>query len=262
MRASLRKSMAGWPRRAELRSRTIATQFVSFRESVEDQQTSEKPKRKGERTHDRIKLAAIDLLNTTGYRDLKISDICEAAGITPPVLYIYYPSKAALTEEVLRAFLDHYMTRPSQMTTANHSVFESIYAANLDWLKLARVNGGLLRCLIQYSDETPEFAALFAKANQQWYMRVTRSILKRYPASAVNEAEILLTVHALGGMIDDLARRLYGDDDRALIDVVNTVAPDDETLAHFLSRLWMRTLYLTDPVDAARGGLAAVRSDL
>jgi TetR/AcrR family transcriptional regulator, transcriptional repressor for nem operon len=236
--------------------REIATQFASFRDWVADSQESDKPKRKGERTRDRIKLATIDLLNETGYRDLKIADICEAAGITPPVLYLYYDSKLALAEEILSEFLGHFMNRPSTKSRDIDNPYDAIFLANLDWMRLARVNGGLLRCLFQYSDEAPEFAKLFSASSQRWYSRVTRSIIRRFPDAAIGKDEILLTVHALGGMIDDLARRLYADREHELREIVGTVAPDDEALAHFLSRIWMRALYRSDPV--ATGGLAII----
>ena len=229
---------------------------LSFRDWVSDTQAQTSAKRKGERTRDRIKLAAIDLLNGAGYRDLKIGEICARAGVTPPVLYLYYPGKLALAEEVLREFLDHYIARPGPERGKTRSAYEAMYQANLDWLSLARVNGGLLRCLFQYSDEVPEFARLFSEANRRWYDRVTQSIIRRFPEAAADEAEIALAVHALGGMVDDFARRLYADHDAPLRALVDQVAPDDDALARFITRLWTRALYRDD--EAEGGALALI----
>lgn len=152
---------------------------VSFREWLVARQTGAKGRRKGERTRDRIRLATVDLLNESGYRELRVADVCDRAEITAPVLYRYFESKQALVEDVLREFLAQFSLQRSRQPATN--VFESILDANLRWLQWSRANSGLIQCLLDFSSEIQEFADLFAKANNEWHLRTAHSIMRRFP---------------------------------------------------------------------------------
>ncbi|MEQ1784202.1 MAG: TetR/AcrR family transcriptional regulator, partial [Hyphomonadaceae bacterium] len=111
-----------------------------------------------EKTRDRIRLATIELLNNVGYVDLKVSDICRRAKITAPVLYLYFDGKEPLVRDVLTEFLSDFMSRSTSSTA--RSPYQAIYDANLHWLRAARSNAGLMKCMLQFSDQAPEFARL------------------------------------------------------------------------------------------------------
>ena len=224
---------------------------LPFRDWVVARQRQAGEQRKGERTRARIRLATVDLLNDLGYRNLKVSDVCRRARITPPVLYLYFDSKESLVEDVLREFLEQFVSRAESEHAA--TPYQAMYAANLRWLRSARANAGLLRCLLQFSDETPAFARLFARSSHQWYLRIAQSIVRRFPQAAPEERQLQLIVHALGGMMDDLSRRLYTEQDPDLAMLVAAETPTDESLATLLSALWYRALYGADPADAGVG---------
>jgi TetR/AcrR family transcriptional repressor of nem operon len=224
------------------RTRTAPLRFADW---VEAQQRAEPAQRKGERTRARIRLAAIALLNEVGYRDMKVADICERVGITPPVLYLYFANKQALTADVLREFLEEFLTRPEP--AVEHAPYASILAANRRWIALARANGGLMRCLLQLSEEVPEFAELFAAANTRWYRHIAERIVQRVPEAAPDALTIQFVAHAMGGMMDELTRKLFTSHDAQLQRLRSQVARSDEQLAHLLSVLWYRALYGRDP---------------
>lgn len=216
-----------------------------FSDWIANRQQQEPARRKGERTRDRIRLATVELLNEVGYRDMKVADVCARAGITPPVLYLYFENKQALTADVLQEFLDDFLTR------GDHGEERSAYAAILDanrhWITLARANAGLMRCLLQLSEEVPEFARLFARASDLWYRRIAHSVVRRFPSAASDETTIHLIAHAMGGMIDELTRKLFAEPDPHVRKLASSVARTDEQLAHFVSVLWYRALYARDP---------------
>lgn len=224
---------------------------VSFRQWVEDRQKSAGPRRKGERTRDRIRLAAVELLNEVGYRDMKVSDVCERAGVTTPALYMYFQNKLALTEDVLNEFVRDFMARSVGGGGGSRSAYEAMYDANLRWIASARANAGLMRCMLQLSDEIPEFAEVFGQANHDWYERISQSIFNRYPAAMADEAAVRLATYAFGGMIDEFTRKLFTAHDPRMTALVGAVAPDNEALAGFLTGLWYRGLYGASPPDAA-----------
>ncbi|MEZ4456289.1 MAG: helix-turn-helix domain-containing protein [Gemmatimonadales bacterium] len=227
---------------------------ASFRTWIADRQRAADPgRRKGERTRDRIRLATVELLNERGYRQLTVADVCDRAGITPPVLYRYFDNKVALVLEVLSEFLGRFIAQTAR--PAGRSAYLSIYEANLNWVRLARANAGLMACLLEFSDEVPDFAALFAEASRKWYRRIADSVLRRFPAAAADRAELELALYALGGMIDDLTRKLFSAQVPEVTRLAARVAPDDEALARFLSVLWYRALYGTDPREPEGAGV-------
>lgn len=218
---------------------------TSFRDWVSARQKSDTTRRKGEKTRDRIRLATIELLNSVGYVDLKVSDICRRARISAPVLYLYFDGKEPLVRDVLTEFLSDFMTRSA--SSSARSPYQAIRDANLHWLRAARSNAGLMKCLLQFSDQAPEFARLFAEQSNQWYLRIAKSIVRRFPSARKDLAGIHLAVHALGAMMDELTRKVFASEDAELKSLIGDVAPDEEALASFLSLIWYRTLYGADP---------------
>lgn len=216
-----------------------------FSDWVALQQRNEPAQRKGARTRDRIRLATVELLNEVGYRDMKVADVCARAKVTPPVLYLYFEHKQALTADVLREFLDAFLTRHAEGNS--RSAYGTIHEANLRWIALARANAGLMRCLLQLSEEVPEFAALFSAASDAWYRRIASSVVRHFPSARADQAAIHLISHAMGSMMDELTRKLFAGTDAELQQRTAEVVRGDEDLAHFLSVLWHRALYACDP---------------
>ncbi|MEQ1784201.1 MAG: hypothetical protein ABMA14_22825 [Hyphomonadaceae bacterium] len=51
-------------------------------------------------------------------------------------------------------------------------------------------------------------------------------------------------------MMDELTRKVFAGDDKELKQLIGGVAPDDESLAGFLSLIWYRAIYGSDPPAA------------
>jgi len=230
------------------------TDPVSFRDWVANKQKNAGARRKGERTRDRIRLCTVELLNEVGYRDLKLTDICKRAKISPPVLYLYFDSKEALVHEILVEFLQEFMNRAT--STGARTPFQAMHDANLQWIRSARANAGLMRCLLQFSETQGDFASLFARQSHQWNLRITHAIVRRFPAAEREQDQIHFIVHALGGMMDDITRRLFADGDDQFSDLVAAVAPSDEDLSRTLTVIWHRALYCADPPKPEAAALA------
>ena len=126
---ALAKPVAGTP-----------VETASFHAWVAGQQRDAGPRRKGERTRDRIRLATVALLNEVGYRHLKVADICDRAGVTAPVLYRYFDGKQALTMDVLGEFLDRFVATPRDGGTM--TPYQTIFEANRRWVTMARATPG------------------------------------------------------------------------------------------------------------------------
>jgi AcrR family transcriptional regulator len=235
------RSAAGAPRPTR---RTAAVR--PFAEVLQEALDRHEDRRKGARTRDRLRVAAVQALEARGYTRLRVSDICTRAQVSPAAFYQYFANREAITVEVLSDFM-RATVRPAQPVAPAASRFEALYAANLAWVASARVNAGLMRCLLQLGDEVPSFRTMTERLNAEWYEHVTDAILRGTRAGAGRRRAVRLAVQALGGMMDDLARGMLLAPGARVRRVLREAAPTDEALAEFLSVLWHRALYGREP---------------
>jgi len=214
------------------------------------------PKRKGERTRERIKLAAARVLERHGYHDMRVGDITKAARSSDGSFYIYFKDKKEVTLTVLREFLHGMQMVPIGRSGARRSPFEAIMYSNLGWIRHVRANAGLMRSVFQMSDEDSEFGRLVNSSNRAWHERVARSVVKTGSEGAVDPSAALFAAWSLGGMMDELMRRLVVYPDVEFVEFLEKTTPDDEALAAALAVIWHRVLYPTHQLPSDLSGLA------
>jgi len=219
---------------------------VSFAETLKQRQREAGSRRKGERTRDRLKLATVQALEDRGYLRLRVSDICRRARISPAAFYLYFKNKQDVTVEVLTEFLHEAFTL-SAASGEKRTLFGAIYDANLLWVASVRANAGLMHCLLQLGDQVPEFRELNEQLNHEWFEHVTERLLRRCVTPMVNHDAVLLSIYALGGMMDELSRKVLVAKEASLQPVVEATVPSDEALAEFMSVLWYRALFGAEP---------------
>jgi AcrR family transcriptional regulator len=205
--------------------------------------TAEEPaKRKGERTRALLKAAAAQLLERGGYRDMRVTDINERAGVSNALFYVYFPNKEKITEEVMTEFLDVLFSHTPRDDAPN-TVEESIYRANLDYVRRFAANPGLMRCLLQFGDEIAEFEKLWRERNGRWVERSVKRLLREPDVTLKSVAELWSATAALGMMMDGMLRLIYVEREPKTREHARTIAPDEPRLALFLTRLWVRALF-------------------
>jgi AcrR family transcriptional regulator len=202
-------------------------------------------KSKGQRTRNALLAAAAELLEKVGYRDLRVTDINERANVSNALFYTYFENKETISREVMTGFLqtlyEHDENEPKPKSTE-----ESIYRANLYYVRRFAANPGLMRCLLQFGDEIKEFGSLWRESNRIWLQRVV-SKLAREPELASLEVDAIWTmVTALGSMVDGMLRMVYIEADSATRLHAGNLPNDAEQFAIFLTRLWVRGLFGRD----------------
>jgi TetR/AcrR family transcriptional repressor of nem operon len=244
--ASARRSESGDEPSATATAAASGAAAAPFATTLRQRQKDAGVRRKGERTRDRLKVAAVQVLEERGYLALRVSDICKRARVSTAVFYLYFKNKEEITLEVLTEFV-HETGRLVGVSGTERTLFESMCQANLQWASSVRANTGLMRCLLQLSDQVPEFKKLNEKLNHEWFVHVTQRLVSRFPNVRVDKDALLLAVYALGGMMDDISRKILVDRDEHLQQVIWSIAPTDEALAEFLAVLWYRALFGSDP---------------
>lgn len=215
------------------------TDDLSFTKYLERRLQEAPPPRKSQRTRERLKVAAARLLASRGYHEISSGAVSAEADLAEGSFYLYFKDKEDVTRTVLDEFADNFLG-PHLAASAkpSASAFEAIRNSNRVWIDLAFDNPGLFRCLLQFADDNAEFGAKMQRRNFEWHMRITRSTWHNN-----NSQESMLLVYLLGGMVDDLVRKLVVYLDKQLQQVLVDLRIDREGLVDVISLVWLRILH-------------------
>lgn len=207
---------------------------------------------KGERTRERLRIAALQVLNQRGYGEMKTLSITEQAGLSEGLFYVYFKSKVDITLDLLTEFFAEFVQLSDR---GRHAVepFEAIKIANRRWLQLAIANAGLMRCIFQAGNEVPEFAALISKVNKTWNTIAVNALKKRRPVA--RKSAMTLPLYMLIGMMDELVRKLVVYPDPELTALLEANGADYDAIADVATMIWYRVLYVDDHVPEKMSNL-------
>ncbi|RUO74948.1 TetR/AcrR family transcriptional regulator [Pseudidiomarina sediminum] len=205
------------------------------------EKTHSPAKRKGERTKQSLVWACAKLLNQIGYQELRVSDICDEAQVSSAAFYLYFDNKSEITQHTLEHFCTAIFNALllGQPHETDHR--QALYQRNLAWLRISRLNAGLMRCVLQVTFVIPEFATFYDTLNADYISTVAKNIAKR---SQRPESETQILVFALSSMTDEFTRRLLSDTPSPLDAMIKQECKSETELATFLSDLWFNAIYI------------------
>lgn len=204
--------------------------------------------RKGTRSREKLKAAALRALESNGYRNLRLTDIAREANVNISLVYHYFRDKSALVFEALCDVIDVRRVIESDPDRP-HEPFAALHYANRLFADFYRAHPGLIRSLIHFDEEHPEFHELYARVNREWSERIASTIQKRCPDAGLSAGEALATAYAMGGMVEKFLFEYYVDRNPNL----RPVFKDSDEVARFLAILWYRAIYLHNPEAAELG---------
>lgn len=203
------------------------------------------PTRKGSRTREKLKAAALRALEHKGYRSLRLTDIALEADVNISLVYHYFHDKADLVFEALRDVVNIRQIIEAD-TNRPHEPFAALYYANKRFADFYQTHPGLIRSLLHFDEENPEFHALYAEINQNWMQHIADNIQKRTTTVNLTSAEAFPIAYALGSMVEKFLFDLYVERNPTLAAEFR----DPGDAARFLAILWYRALYLANPAAA------------
>lgn len=216
---------------------------LSFVDHLEQRLREAPPPQKRQRTNERLKLGAAKVLEQKGYHGLRVTDVTAIAETADGSFYAYFKDKTDITLTVLTELLEDFF--PSQMSSpGSGEVFGGILAANRRWFELSEANSGLLRCILQISDEAPQFSRLFNQVNRRWLERVAQTVGQR---REISPKAALLLGYMLGAMMDELVRKLIVYPDLELAALLDDLGADAATVVDAASLVWLKVLYPDEP---------------
>ncbi len=206
------------------------------------------PTRKGSKSRDNLKAAALRALEHKGYRALRLNDIAKEADVNISLVYHYFHDKADLVFQALRDVID-IRTAIEGDPARPHEPFAALYHANLLFASFYRDHPGLIRALVHFDEEHPEFHDLYSRVNRDWNQRIAETIRRRCPDAMLSDGEALAVAFAVGGMVDKFLFEVYVERNPVLL----AELPTPEDVARFLTFMWFRAIYLRNPSTADIG---------
>jgi AcrR family transcriptional regulator len=206
---------------------------------------------KGERTRHRLKVAAARILESTGYQQMRVTDVCDEAKVGLGTFYVYFTDKTAISVEVLLEFAEEVYSQALR-TAVGHDAFDALYLSNRFFVHAYQQNSGLLRSILQLDDTVPEFQERWRYLRQEWNKRIIASIIKRTGHPELDQDKLVQISFALAGMVFHFLYDLFVREEPDLKRVVHDL---DES-AELLSLLWYRAVYGTTPPTTSLGLLA------
>lgn len=204
--------------------------------------TSDNKLTRKERTREKLKEAALVVLDRDGYHDMRITDVCSEAGVAAGTFYIHFDDKTELAIEVVKQGL-----RENERYIFSGPFFEdhydAIFDANRRYIETFKSAGKLNRVLAQLIDAVPEMREFWEESSSRIAHSLATSLAKRCPASEGHELDRLFVAHAAQGMADSLSLQYFAWQTE---DVVKS-AQGIDALAEKISVLWHRLFYGCDP---------------
>jgi TetR/AcrR family transcriptional repressor of nem operon len=214
---------------------------LSFIKHLEHQLRDSPPKQKGERTRLRLKIATAKVLERDGYHAMRVADISTTANLAEGSFYVYFSDKTDAALTVLRELLEDFITL-GIVPSGERGPFAGIQAANRRWIAVCRANAGLMRCILQLGDEDKKLAHLAQRINRTWFERIAQSSAKRRGSTRGAPAS-LLAAYFLGGLMDELVRKLIIYPDPGLRELLTELNADDDAVADAASIVWLRVFH-------------------
>lgn len=192
------------------------------------------------------------VLGRIGYRQMRIADVTREAGVAVGLFYHYFPDLKAVTSEVLSDFMNE-MTMKARRLPHSGDLFEMLRDSYKVLLGHFEEHPGLMRCMLQASDEIPEFGEIWQAANRQWTHSLARRLADAMGQDRLDPDTSVLMAYCLGAMSDGIMHEYYVQQNQDLIGRVRSKAE----LAEFLATLTYRAVFMkSPPADKLTGGAA------
>jgi AcrR family transcriptional regulator len=204
---------------------------------------------RGQRTRERLIVAARSIFERDGYLDARLLDISKEAGVAAGSFYVYFSGKGEIFAAVLER-VQSEMLHPRVGEDAPHSgqLVVDIEAANRAYLDWYKKNALFMRALEQAATSDAGLREVRRKRGEAFAQRNARRIRELQDKGLADPGlDPLLAAKAVDGMVGRMAYATYVLGDEC----------EHEDLVVTLTKLWLNALRI-DCDDHPGGALAGV----
>lgn len=191
------------------------------------------PTTKGRGTRQRIMASAKELFARNGYAGVRVTDITDAAGLSPGAFYRYFKDRYDLTLELLRELTDEayeFARTPADEAQPIHSVLETTRR----YFTFYRDHQALFGVMVELSQTHEEIAEIWAASRRAFYTRISHSLARGAQTGTIRtDIDLEVAAEMLGSMTEFYAFQRFVLNGSALKDI------DIDVAARTLAEVWM-----------------------
>lgn len=190
-------------------------------------------------SRERMKQAALQLINRHGYTSLRIEDVAAKAKLAKGLFYRYFKNRYDITLELCRdVFTD--IERDSSAVLPDLHPFEWFSRYALTATRPFCENPGLLACMFELHGEFPEISQAWKDTSKRWNRRLAAFLEQsgQIPRQGAEDMAFVLAAMMEGIIYQDLVRK---------VNDLQALGKRPEQIAEIIAIVWYRTVYLELP---------------
>ena len=197
---------------------------------------------RGLRSRERLKRAARDLLNERGFRNVRVQDVGERAGVATGLFYRYFHDLREIVGEIAQDFFAELLADVNPAEASEHR-YDWIYDNLSNVVRRFAQNPGILACLFGLAGDYAEFDKIWKENAHRWNLRVAQYLQREIRCDAAHARRMGFMLGAMteGVVYQALIRRTE--------DLVE-MGGRPEDIADVLAVMWYRAIFLEDPPRA------------
>lgn len=192
------------------------------------------------RSRDKMKAAAVTLINRTGYPSLRVQDITQEAGVANGLFYRYFRDLNEIVAEITSDLFDR-IVHAFDLVDPEADIFRWMVDVHRIVLDIFAANPGILACLFGKSGDDETFARIWSGNAHVWNLEVADQLVAR-KVMGRGQAESLSFV--LGAVTEGM---IYQALVRRTADLLELTASTTAGLAELIATTWHKIVFLADP---------------
>lgn len=194
---------------------------------------------RGRRSRERLKRAASEVLNEKGYRNIRLQDVTERAGVASGLFYHYFRDLREVVAEVSSDFFDA-LVEDTKSLADYHEPYDWIFQNHRNVVERFARNPGILACLFGLSGDYEEFDKIWKQNAHVWNLQVADFLQKTagFPAENAKRLAFVLGATTEGVIYQALIRHTED---------LFEFGEQPEDIAEVIAVMWHRTIFLRDP---------------
>ncbi len=203
---------------------------------------------KGEKRREALKVAAMRVLETTPYHEIRISDITNEAGVATGLYYHYFSDLKTLLVELVEDIIHQIEDVEALEGDVQKGDWFGRLTVHVRVVVEAYMQQpGMMRCLQQMSSETPELAALWRRSTERRLGFLVENLDRLFPEAKMSDKDRLFFSYAMGGIGDVLLSEYF----IHRLEELQKFETSVDEISELIAATYYRALFAQNPPAAA-----------
>ncbi len=199
---------------------------------------------KGVRARQNLIEAGLRVLERNGYHKLRIADVTDEAGVAFGLFYHYFEDTQSFVAQALAEFVETLVIETEAEAAAQHSDwYGRFFGHHHAMVKFYKKHPGLMRCILQVSDDQPEIAKIWRDTLRQRLDGFLDLLPRVFPDFSLDRTIGRLILFGLYGIAEEVLTEYYIRQNPALTE--NELSTEE--LAEWLTILFYRAIFGSNP---------------